>query len=184
MKVVIVRPEMFDEVANIADHLVQGKTIVLNLETANGTINDLVVAATAKIGEKISLRRFEKVTKEDNQVFGSYLHMGGRIASLTVVEGENEEAAALREIYEETSIKAELTGDFKVKSEYTMPNGKSKTVIYFVAVYANQTPKHNDGFEHNEYMLLEYDAALNSLTFENTKEILTKANEFINNCKD
>ena len=64
-----------------------------------------------------------------------------------------------------------------------MPNGKSKTVIYFVTVYANQTPKHNDGFEHNEYMLLEYDAALNSLTFENTKEILTKANEFINNCK-
>ena len=35
MKVVIVRPEMFDEVAGIADHLVQGKTVVLNLETAN-----------------------------------------------------------------------------------------------------------------------------------------------------
>ena len=101
-----------------------------------------------------------------------------------VEQGENEEAAALREIYEETSIKAELTGDFKAKIEYTMPNGKSKTVIYFTAVYANQTPKHNDGYEHNEYMLLEYDAALNSLTFENTKEILTKANEFINHCKD
>ena len=56
--------------------------------------------------------------------------------------------------------------------------------MYFTAVYANQTPKHNDGFEDNEYMLLEYDAALNSLTFENTKEILTKANEFINHCKD
>ncbi len=65
----------------------------LNLETENGTLNDLIVAATAKIGEKISLRRFEKVAKEDNQVFGSYLHMGGRIASLTVVNGENEEAA-------------------------------------------------------------------------------------------
>lgn len=65
----------------------------LNLETENGTLNDLIVAATAKIGEKISLRRFEKVVKEDNQVFGSYLHMGGKIASLTVVTGENEEAA-------------------------------------------------------------------------------------------
>ena len=101
-----------------------------------------------------------------------------------IEQGENEEATALREIYEETSIKAELMGDFKAKIEYTMPNGKSKTVIYFTAVYANQTPKHNDGCEYNEYMLLEYDAALNSLTFENTKEILTKANEFINNCKD
>ena len=101
-----------------------------------------------------------------------------------IEQGENEEATALREIYEETSIKAELAGDFKAKIEYTMPNGKSKTVIYFIAVYAHQTPKHNDGFEHNEYMLLEYDVALKSLTFENTKEILTKANEFINNCKN
>ena len=65
----------------------------LNLETGNGTINDLVVAATAKIGEKISLRRFEKVTKEDNQVFGSYLHMGGKIASLTVCDGDKEDVA-------------------------------------------------------------------------------------------
>ena len=101
-----------------------------------------------------------------------------------IERGENEETAALREIYEETSIKAELTGDFKVKIEYTMPNSKNKTVVYFTAEYANQTPKHNEGFEHNEYMLLEYDAALNSLTFKNTKEILTKANEFINTYKD
>ena len=101
-----------------------------------------------------------------------------------IEQGENEESAALREIYEETSIRAELTDDFKAKIEYTMPNGKIKTVIYFTAVYANQMPKHNDGFEHNEYMLLEYDVALKSLTFENTKEILTKANEFINTCKD
>ncbi len=43
MKVVIVRPEMFDEVANIADHLVQGKTIVLNLETANKEIARRIV---------------------------------------------------------------------------------------------------------------------------------------------
>lgn len=43
MKVVIVRPEMFDEVANIADHLVQGKTIVLNLETANRDIARRIV---------------------------------------------------------------------------------------------------------------------------------------------
>ena len=43
MKVVIVRPEMFDEVANIADHLVQGKTIVLNLETANKEVARRIV---------------------------------------------------------------------------------------------------------------------------------------------
>ena len=43
MKVVIVRPEVFDEVANIADHLVQGKTVVLNLETANKEVSRRIV---------------------------------------------------------------------------------------------------------------------------------------------
>ncbi len=43
MKVVIVRPEMFDEVKNIADHLKQGKTVVLNLETANREVSRRIV---------------------------------------------------------------------------------------------------------------------------------------------
>lgn len=43
MKVVIVRPEVFDEVANIADHLIQGKTVVLNLETANRDMSRRIV---------------------------------------------------------------------------------------------------------------------------------------------
>ena len=63
------------------------------LETSEGKISDLVVNATAKIGEKLSFRRFELVTKTDGQSFGSYLHMGGRISVLTVVEGANEEIA-------------------------------------------------------------------------------------------
>ena len=90
----------------------------------------------------------------------------------------------MREIYEETSIKAELTGDFQAKIEYTMPNGKSKTVIYFTAIYTNQTPKHNDGFELNEYMLLEYHDALELLSFNNIKDILIKADKSINKLKD
>ncbi len=43
MKVVIVRPEVFDEVAGIADHLIQGKTVVLNLETANKDMSRRIV---------------------------------------------------------------------------------------------------------------------------------------------
>ncbi len=66
---------------------------VLELTTGEGTINDLIVAKTAKIGEKLSLRRFELVEKSDNEVFGSYLHMGGKIAVLTVLDGANEEVA-------------------------------------------------------------------------------------------
>ena len=65
----------------------------LNIQTSEGTINDLIVAKTAKIGEKLSLRRIEVVTKNDNETFGSYLHMGGKIAVLTLLEGANEEVA-------------------------------------------------------------------------------------------
>ena len=42
----------------------------LNLKTDSGTISDLIVANTATIGEKLSLRRFNKVTKSDNESFG------------------------------------------------------------------------------------------------------------------
>ena len=66
---------------------------ILNLKFADGTINDLIISKTAKIGEKLSLRRVEVVLKKDNEVFGSYLHMGGRIAVLTLLEGANEAVA-------------------------------------------------------------------------------------------
>ena len=65
----------------------------LNIEVDGRTVNDLIVNETATIGEKLSLRRIEVVTKEDDEVFGSYLHMGGRIASLIVLKGDNTELA-------------------------------------------------------------------------------------------
>lgn len=43
MKVVLVRPEVFNDVANIADHLKMGKTIVLNLETASKDVSRRIV---------------------------------------------------------------------------------------------------------------------------------------------
>ena len=59
------------------------------LATDEGTIGELIVNKTAKIGEKLSFRRFEIVTKSDDEHFGSYIHMGGKIASLTVINGAN-----------------------------------------------------------------------------------------------
>ena len=59
----------------------------------NETIEEKVVAFTAKIGEKISFRRFEKLTKTENQEFGIYSHMGGKITSVVVLEGNNPEVA-------------------------------------------------------------------------------------------
>ncbi|WP_077617844.1 translation elongation factor Ts [Bacillus sinesaloumensis] len=58
------------------------------------TVSEYVNASIAKIGEKLSLRRFEVVTKEDGDAFGAYLHMGGRIGVLTVLGGTSDESAA------------------------------------------------------------------------------------------
>ncbi|HAO62114.1 MAG: translation elongation factor Ts [Firmicutes bacterium GWF2_51_9] len=44
------------------------------------TVGDFVTDATATIGEKITLRRFEVVEKTEDEVFGSYIHMGGKIS--------------------------------------------------------------------------------------------------------
>lgn len=84
---------------------------VLELPSTSGTINDLIVAKTSKIGEKLSFRRFTKVTKTDNESFGEYIHMGGKIAVLTIVENASSEvakdvsmhAAAMRPTYVRTT---------------------------------------------------------------------------------
>lgn len=79
----------------------------LNLSVEGKALTDLIAEKVATIGEKITLRRFEKVTKEDNQTFGTYSHMGGKIVTLTVMEGSDEElakdiamqAAAMKPLY-------------------------------------------------------------------------------------
>jgi len=66
----------------------------LEVKLDNGeTLNDRINEAIAKIGEKLSLRRFTVLEKNDGDTFGSYIHMGGRIAVLTHIEGNSEEAA-------------------------------------------------------------------------------------------
>ena len=57
------------------------------------TIEVLLSEATATIGEKITLRRVTRVTKQASQLFGAYRHMGGRIVSLALLNGGNEAVA-------------------------------------------------------------------------------------------
>ena len=71
------------------------KTVVeaLELKSDEGTVNDDIINVTATMGEKISFRRFTKLTKSDNEVFGKYIHMGGKISALCLVEGTDENVA-------------------------------------------------------------------------------------------
>ena len=80
-----------------------GKTLVasnvksdeeaLQLVVNGKTLETVLADATATIGEKISLRRVTRVTKQDQQGFGAYKHMGGRIAVLAVLAAANDEVA-------------------------------------------------------------------------------------------
>lgn len=66
---------------------------VLALTIDGETIESKLIALTAKIGEKISFRRFVKLTKQDDETFGQYLHMGGKIGTLVVLTGADSEVA-------------------------------------------------------------------------------------------
>ncbi len=94
----VAKNEKFVElVEGVSSTILAGKPADLDAALAldmNGqTIGDAVVAATATIGEKITLRRFEILEKSDDEFFGSYIHMGGKISALTVLKGGNEELA-------------------------------------------------------------------------------------------
>ena len=65
----------------------------LTIEGGSETIGEAIVNFVAKIGEKISFRRFERIEKTDSQVFGIYSHMGGKITAVVVLDGTNEEVA-------------------------------------------------------------------------------------------
>lgn len=96
----VAKNENFQQlVKELAEHLLANKPAsieeALEQKMSNGeTVTEFINSAIAKIGEKITLRRFEIKTKSDNGVFGEYLHMGGRIGVLAVLEGTNDEEAA------------------------------------------------------------------------------------------
>ena len=66
---------------------------VLEFNDGGETVKDKLVALISKIGENINFRRFEKIEKKDNEVFGSYKHMGGRIGALVVLSDNTEDVA-------------------------------------------------------------------------------------------
>lgn len=66
----------------------------MELPMGDGTVNSSLINLIAKIGEKISFRRFEIVEKNDNQVFGVYNHQNlGKINVITILDGDNSEIA-------------------------------------------------------------------------------------------
>ena len=135
----VAKNEKFVNLVNkIAELIVKNdvKTMeeAMSLSTEEGILNDTIVNFTATIGEKISFRRFARLSKTDSQNFGSYIHMGGRIAVLTLLEGADEEtakdvsmhAAAMRPSYvkREDVPAEEVERETSVLKEQAMNEGK------------------------------------------------------------
>ena len=110
----------------------------LALPFSLGTLNDYVTSMTATIGEKISFRRFALVEKKEDENFGAYIHMGGKISVLTIVKGASSEvakdvsmhAAAMRPEYvtKEQVPEEQLEKEKKILTEQAMAEGKPANI--------------------------------------------------------
>ncbi|MGO3838778.1 MAG: translation elongation factor Ts, partial [Vagococcus sp.] len=136
----VAKNEMFQQlVKDVARLVAENKPAnmeeALAIKTDKGTIESDIIEATTVIGEKISFRRFEIVEKDDNAAFGGYLHMGGRIAVLTTLDGTTDEEVAKdiamhvaainpRYVTKDQVSAEELEHEKKVLTEQALNEGK------------------------------------------------------------
>ena len=131
-------------VKNVAEAILaaEPKTLeeALQVEAQGGTVEAVINEGIATIGEKLSLRRFEVLSKTDADAFGAYSHMGGRIGVLTLVEGSTDEEAAkdvamhiaaLAPRYlDESEVPADvLEHEKKVLTEQALNEGKPANIV-------------------------------------------------------
>jgi len=65
----------------------------LNLDVDGKTLETVIAEKSGKIGEKLSFRRFVVITKNADEVFGAYSHMGGKMSALVKVAQSSDEKA-------------------------------------------------------------------------------------------
>ena len=131
-------------VKNVAEAILAAEPATLEealqVEAQGGTVEAVINEGIATIGEKLSLRRFEVVTKSDADAFGAYSHMGGRIGVLTLVEGSTDEEAAkdvamhiaalAPKYLDESEIPADvLEHEKKVLTEQALNEGKPANIV-------------------------------------------------------
>ena len=96
--------------------------------------------------------------------------------------GETNEQAAIRETKEEVGVDVLLDTNFKRELIYIMPNGIEKYSIYYIGKYSNQIPTKQPE-EIKEIRILPYNEALQLISFENIKNVLIEANNYLKTFK-
>ncbi|WP_313891237.1 translation elongation factor Ts [Psychrobacillus sp.] len=142
----VAKNEAFQQlVLQVANHLLATEPASVEAALASTieegvTVENAISNAVAKIGEKITLRRFVIETKTDADAFGPYLHMGGRIGVLTVLEGSTDaqaakdvamHIAALNPAYiSRDQVSAdEVEHERKVLTEQALNEGKPENIV-------------------------------------------------------
>ncbi len=122
--------------------------------------------------------------REKGKNFYLLLHYGSGhwdFSKGKIEKGESKEGAARREVFEETGIRnIDFIPGFKETIRYFYKREKekiSKTVVFFLA--QTTTKKVKISWEHKAYKWLAYKEASKQLTYKNAKEILKKANNFL-----
>lgn len=65
----------------------------LKLDVEGKDLETVIAEKSGKIGEKLSLRRFAVMEKTEDEVFGAYSHMGGKMSALVKLSGLDAEKA-------------------------------------------------------------------------------------------
>lgn len=89
--------EFQELVANVAAIIVKNQPadleVALKLDLDGKDLETVIAEKSGKIGEKLSLRRFVVMNKADDEVFGAYSHMGGKMSALVKASGIDETKA-------------------------------------------------------------------------------------------
>lgn len=100
----------------------------------------------------------------------------------TMEPGETETETALREVQEETDLHVKVVPGFRETITYAFRDRGyliKKTVVYFLGEAKSGRAKVSH--EHEALEWLPYEKAVRRLTFENARNVLQKANKFLNN---
>ncbi|MBO4919999.1 MAG: NUDIX domain-containing protein [Erysipelotrichaceae bacterium] len=93
-------------------------------------------------------------------------------------KGETLKEAAEREIREEVGLDIEADTDFREDLNYIMPNGIEKQAVYFIGEFSDQDYRKQEE-EVDEILLFPYEEAYRTITFDNMREVLSKADRYI-----
>ena len=120
-------------------------------------------------------------------LYSEYITKYWSFSKGTIEKNEIPEQTAIREANEETNLKnIKFVKGFEEKYSYFKKTTNNKTILKQVDWFLGKVLDENNGKiseEHLDLVWLPYEKAIEKLTYNNDKELLTKAEEYLNKKK-